>query len=186
MILLDVEKAYDTVYQDAILHKMKVADFPQDILMLLHSFLNYRRFEVVVNGKLSECKSIPFGVPQECVLSAVLYNIFTADVVMVNEVTYYFFADDTGFVVADKKPESVIVNLQMAQDALKDFQQRWRIKVNPAKTQSIFFTRRRSQVYLPQSEMTVLGQSVPWTDQVTYLGLTLDEKIKFDKHIAAV
>lgn len=185
MILLDVEKAYDSVWQDAILHKMKVAHFPLYIIKFLQSFLKERCFQVVVNGELSVCKPIPFGVPQGCVLSPALYNIFTADVVMVDGVSYYFFADDTGFVAADKMPEVVIEKLQMAQNALEDFQQRWKIKVNPAKTQAIFFTRRRSQMYLPQSEVTVLGQSVPWSDEVKYLGLTLDKKIKFDKHIAA-
>ncbi|KAL9707286.1 hypothetical protein quinque_010804 [Culex quinquefasciatus] len=46
MVLLDVEKAYDSVWQDAILHKMKLAGFPPYILKLLNSFLKQRSFQV--------------------------------------------------------------------------------------------------------------------------------------------
>ena len=104
---------------------------------------------------------------------------------MVNGVEYYLFADDTGFVAADKSPEEIIEKLQSAQDALESYQLRWRIKINPAKTQAIFFTRRRSQRFLPQSEVTALGLPVPWSDSVKYLGLVLDPKLKFDKHVSS-
>lgn len=185
MILLDVEKAYDSVWQDAILHKMKLAGFPQYILKLLHSFLKNRSFQVIVDGELSRPQLIPFGVPQGAVLSPILYNIFTSDVVMVNGVEYYMFADDTGFASADKHPEIIIEKLQSAQNKLEDYQRRWKIKINPAKTQAIFFTRRRSERFLPQSQVVSMGHAIPWSEQVKYLGLEFDPKLKFDKHVAA-
>ena len=185
MILLDVEKAYDSVWQDAILHKMKLAEFPTYILKLLNSFLKQRSFQVAVDGVLSRRQQIPFGVPQGAVLSPALYNIFTSDLVMVNGVEYYLFADDTGFVAADKSAEAIIEKLQSAQNSLESYQQKWRIKINPAKTQAIFFTRRRSERFLPQRQIAALGHEVPWSDEVKYLGLVLDPKLKFDKHIGA-
>lgn len=185
MVLLDVEKAYDSVWQEAILHKMRVADFPLYILKLLQSFLMQRSFQVIVNGELSRAHQIPYGVPQGAVLSPVLYNIFTADIVTVNDVEYFLFADDTGFVAADKTPEVIIEKLQSAQDAIENYQRRWRIRINPMKTQAIFFTRRRNQRFLPQTQITAMNHAVPWSEEAKYLGLTMDPKLKFDKHIAA-
>ena len=185
MVLLDVEKAYDSVWQEAILHKMRLTEFPMYILKLLHAFLKGRTFQVSVDGELSSPQQIPFGVPQGAVLSPSLYNIFTSDVAMVDEAEYFFFADDTGFVATDKDPQNIIDHLQSAQDTLENYQRRWKIKVNAAKTQAVFFTRRRSQRYLPQSQVYAVGHPVQWSDQVKYLGLTFDKKLRFDKHVAA-
>lgn len=183
MIMLDVEKAYDSVWQEAILHKMLAASFGMPLLKILLSFLKHRSFQVHVNGSLSENKRIPFGVPQGSVLSPVLYNIFVSDVVMVNDGEYYLFADDTGFVASDENPSEVICKLQHAQDSLESYYQRWKIKVNPLKTQAIFFTWKRSNRNLPQRQVVVGGHAVPWSDEVKYLGITLDPKLTFGKHI---
>lgn len=128
---------------------MRTANFPLYILKLLQSFLKERSFQVIVKGELSHVQQIPYGVPQGAVLSPILYNIFTSDMVMVNGVEYFLFADDTGFVAVDKKAEVVIEKLQTAQKAIEDYQRQWRIRINPSKTQAIFFTRRRNQRFLP-------------------------------------
>lgn len=163
---------------------MKIAEFPVHILKIVQSFLKNRSFQVSVNGELSSLQQIPFGVPQGAVLSPTLYNIFTADMVMVDDVEYYLFSDDTGYVATDTDPVIIVTKLQAAQNALESFQKRWRIKINPAKTQAIFFTRRRSLRRLPQTNITAVGHPVPWSDHVKYLGITIDKKINFAKHIA--
>ncbi|KAL9704079.1 hypothetical protein quinque_007597 [Culex quinquefasciatus] len=47
MVLLDVEKAYDSVWQEAILHKMYLANFSLYILKIVRSFLQNRSYHVV-------------------------------------------------------------------------------------------------------------------------------------------
>lgn len=97
--------------------------------------------------------------------------------VMVNGVEYFLFADDTGFVAVDKKAEVVIEKLQTAQKAIEDYQRQWRIRINPSKTQAIFFTRRRNQRFLPQTQLTAMHHTVPWSDEAKYLGLVMDKKL---------
>ncbi|KAL9698830.1 hypothetical protein quinque_002271 [Culex quinquefasciatus] len=84
MVLLDVEKAYDSMWQEAILHKMYLANFPLYILKIVRSFLQNRSYHVAVNGHVSDRHEVPFGVPQGAVLSPTLYNLFTADLAMIN------------------------------------------------------------------------------------------------------
>lgn len=183
MVLLDVEKAYDSVWQEAILHKMLQGNFPLYILKIIRSFLLNRSYQVAVNGQLSDRKLIPFGVPQGAVLSPTLYNIFTADLVMLDGVQYYLFADDTGFIASDPDPVIVVTKLQAAQNAIEDYQKRWKIKINAGKSQAIFFTRKRSPRNLPHSQITACGHQVQWSNDVKYLGLTLDRKLNFATHI---
>ncbi|KAL9694799.1 hypothetical protein quinque_014084 [Culex quinquefasciatus] len=66
MVLLDVEKAYDSVWQDAILHKMKLAGFPAYILKLLNSFLKQRSFQVAVDGVDSRGRGLLYTSVWDC------------------------------------------------------------------------------------------------------------------------
>lgn len=182
MILLDIEKAYDSVWQDAVLHKMLVAGFPMYLIKIVQSFIKNRCFEVNVNGAASDRRNIPYGVPQGSVLSPILYNIFTADVVMVDGVLYFIFADDTAFVATDSDPTIVITKLQAAQNAIEGYQRKWKMKINPIKTQAIFFSNRRSPRHLPQRKIIAGGLEVEWSTEVKYLGLNLDQKLKFGIH----
>lgn len=152
-------------------------------MKLIKSFLLGRSFAISVNGCTSGVHRIPCGVPQGSVLSPTLYNIFTSDVLIVDGVTYAFFADDTAFLATDDDPEIVTCKLQHAQNKLQEFQHKWRIKTNATKSQAIFFTRRRSPRFLPTAEINVNGSNIPWKAEVEYLGLTLDQKLLFDKHI---
>lgn len=97
MVLLDVEKAYDSVWQEAVVFKLHQSNCPLYLVKIISSFLSNRRFEVTLNGSTSTSHPIPFGVPQGSVLSPTLYNIFTSDTIMVDGVVYAFFADDTAF-----------------------------------------------------------------------------------------
>lgn len=183
LILLDVEKAYDSVWHDAILHKMLLGNFPLRILKIIRCFLMDRSFRVSVNGHFSDPVRVPFGVPQGSVLSPTLYNIFSADIVKVDGVQYYLFADDTGFLVAHRDSNVVIDKLQHAQDSIQEYQRKWKVKVNPAKSQAIFFTRRRSPRHLPQRHVSCGGVDIPWSPTVGYLGVTLDRTLTFGCHV---
>lgn len=183
MVLLDVEKAYDSVWQEAILHKMLLGNFSMYILKIVRSFLLNRSYHVTVNGHSSDRHEVPFGVPQGAVLSPTLYNIFTADLVMLDDIQYYLFADDTGFIASDADPAIVVTKLQAAQNAIESYQRRWKIKTNADKSQAIFFTRKRSPRKFPQNEISVWGRQIPWSNDVRYLGLTLDRKLTFVTHI---
>lgn len=93
---------------------MLQANFPIRILKIVHSFLTGRSFQVSVNSCLSDYKAVPFGVPQGSVLSPTLYNIFSAEIIKVDGVKYFFFADDTGFSTSHREPEKVVEKLQQA------------------------------------------------------------------------
>lgn len=66
---------------------------------------------------------------------------------------------------------------------LEEYQKKWRIQINPDKTQAIFFTNKRARNKLPSRDMVTNGHPTPWVDEVKYLGVVLDKKLKFDKHV---
>ena len=64
MILLDIEKAFDTVWHDGLVHKMIERRIPTYLCKLIQSFLAERSFVVRVNEAISTEKKVPAGVPQ--------------------------------------------------------------------------------------------------------------------------
>lgn len=79
MILLDLNKAFDSVWHNGLLLKLDKYNFPDHILKFISSFLANRSFTVKVNKGLSTTRAINAGVPQGSVLGSILFNIFIND-----------------------------------------------------------------------------------------------------------
>lgn len=52
-IFLDIEKAFDKVWHDAIVHKMEMLSLPHWICKLINSYLHQRKFEVHIEDEIS-------------------------------------------------------------------------------------------------------------------------------------
>jgi hypothetical protein len=149
MLLLDVEKAFDSVWHDALLHKLIRRGCDIFLVRIIYSFLNDRTFQVSVGKSKSSVCNIPYGVPQGAVLSPTLYNFFTSDAPTVEGCELATFADDTAIFVSSKDPTIVCDGLQVQLDSLIDYFKQWKIRVNASKTQAIYFTRCWSPLRLP-------------------------------------
>lgn len=97
MMLLDVERAFDRVWHAGLLYKMIKNDFPRHVVKIISSLLTGRSFYVKVNNSVSPQHQIPFGVPQDAILSPSLYNIHTSDTPHPQPCKRGLFADDTTF-----------------------------------------------------------------------------------------
>lgn len=185
MVLLDVEKAFDTVWHDGLIHKLFSLNFPLYLIKLIHSFLSDRSFFVSVNSVSSISHFIRAGVPQGSSLSPVLFNLFTADISLPNnKVEIAMFADDIALLSSNIDPNIIISCLEYSLRQIISFYHKWKIKINFGKTQGIFFTRRRAARYLPNREIIFNNTNIQWLSEVKYLGLFLDKKLLFEKHIS--
>jgi len=68
-IFLDVEKAFDTVWHDGLLHKMMSMDIPLQLIKITESFLSDRTFSVKIEDQNSSVRMANAGVPQGSCLS---------------------------------------------------------------------------------------------------------------------
>jgi hypothetical protein len=183
MLLLDIEKAYDSVWHNGLIHKMKIKLFPLYITKTTKSFLTDRSYSVSYNELDSPTFSINAGLPQGAALSPNLYNIFTSDPPSLENTEIAIFADDTALYTSHSNAQVIIQNLQEAINVLQNYYLEWKIKINPTKSQCIYFSKRRSVRYLPTTDLNICGSSIPWSDEVKYLGVLLDKKLLFRNHI---
>lgn len=67
---------------------------------------------------------------------------------------------------------------------IEKFFHRWKIKANPNKSQAVFFTRRRKQTFFPTRKLNLYSEEIDWSNECKYLGLVLDSKLTFEKHVS--
>lgn len=183
LVLCDFEKAFDKVWTNGLIYKLIVADTPQYITRILHSFVNNRSLTVYVQNVASRTHSIRYGVPQGAVLSPILYSIFIHDVPVDDSCTLAQFADDTAFFVSSRFSRSIMSSLEKYAKKLHRYFVRWKLPINADKTEAKFFTKRRTR-QLPHRELNLFGSEVSWqSDPIKYLGVYLDNRITFHDHV---
>ena len=72
--------------------------------------------------------------------------------------------------------------LQLYLDALKDWADKWKIVINPGKSEAVWFTTRR---VTPSQQVRFKGTAISWGQRMKYLGLILD-KMTWPAHITYV
>ena len=93
------------------------------------------------------------------------------------------YADDTAIITQSWRTDTIVHRLTNAMSMLLRYFSKWKLQVNTHKTEAILFTRRRPIAPAP---LCFHSSVVPWKSQVRYLGLILDSKLLFTKHINSV
>ena len=67
-IFLDISKAFDKVWHDGLIFKLRQNGISGDIINILRDFLRNRKQRVVLNGQCSSWADVNAGVPQGSIL----------------------------------------------------------------------------------------------------------------------
>lgn len=183
LVLLDIEKAFDTVWHNGLLFKLQKFGFPLSIIKIIQSFLSNRHFNVYINGSISRSVDIPAGVPQGSILSPTLFSLYTSDFKKLKCSEIAFYADDTAIYAASKQIRGVITKLQRSLNSCNNYFRKWKIKINPDKTQAIYFSFNNSRRNIPQKRLILNNSEIQFSENIKYLGIHLDKKLNFGIHI---
>ena len=186
MVLLDIEKAFDSVWGNALVHKLLALKFPLYLVKLIKSFLNNRKAFVEHMGSSSSTFDIPAGVPQGSILAPFLFNVFINDIKKPKDCDIFIFADDTAltYQASWKNDKLIKKKLEEGLGKVTKFLNSWKIKVNNSKTEFIVFTKSTAMIKkLKNNPPTVNSHTLDWKNSVRYLGVHLDSKLLFKQHI---
>ncbi|KNG49746.1 reverse transcriptase [Stemphylium lycopersici] len=186
LISFDVKGAYNGVCKERLLQRMKARGIPQKLLQWVEAFCSGRTASIQVNGQTSETRELPqAGLPQGSPLSPILFLFFNADLVQRRIDTYggaIAFVDDFTAWVTGPTAQSNREGIKtIISDAL-DWERRSGATFEAEKTAVIHFTKK---AYKSATEpFLIKGQSVSPKDHVKILGVLMDARLKYHKHIA--
>jgi hypothetical protein len=186
LVLLDLEKAFDSVWHDGLIFKLIKIGYPSHLVKLLDSFLRNRRATISIGKAFSSEFVLPAGVPQGSAISPALFNIFTNDIPKTGKCHLAEFADDTALFYSSirKSVDFFREKLCSDLDRILQFFRNWKIKVNDSKTEFTILSRSHRIINESRrNSFTYNGHTFSWKTQVKYLGFLLDQKLTFKPHI---
>lgn len=173
MVLLDLSRAFDSDWHEALLFKLDGTGFAWTLVKLIRSYLTDRSIYVSVKGNNSSRHPVSAGVLQGSILGPLLFNIFINDILIVNDFFLALYADDTSLISSSWQDKLLVLRLQIYLDKVIEYFKDWKLTVNPAKTQPIFFNRWKPAA--SGLRLSVDGVDIIWSHEVRYLGLMLDK-----------
>ena len=105
-------KAFDKVWQQRLIYKLKSVGVSDSLLKLIQSFLTNRFQRVLLNGQTSEWLPVKAGVPRGYILGPLSFLIHINDLSENIESTAKLFADDTSLfsMVHDNNTSTEVLN----------------------------------------------------------------------------
>ncbi len=179
-VFLDIEAAFDRVWHDGLLFKIKRC-LPGRIYLLLKSYLESRSIFVEHQGESSTIWKIHASVPQGSVLGPMPYCLYTMDIQVAEETTIATFADDAAALGISKDSDQASSIVLEHITKIQDWFHKWRIKANPNKGVHVTFTMRNNSC----PPIVFNGEMLPEKDEVKYLGFHVDRRLTWKRRITA-
>ena len=176
-IYLDFQKAFDTVPHHRLFTKLKGYGISGNILEWIKNFLSERKQKVVLNGSNSKWTDVTNVIPQGSVLGHILFTIYINDLPDVVQNVAKLFADDTKLYAAVNNTNDEI-KLQGDIDRLMQWSKEWLLTFNKSKCKHVHFGPPNNA-----SRYQMGGDIITQCTEEKDLGITIDEKLKFQIHI---
>jgi retron-type reverse transcriptase len=186
-VLTDLSKAFDCLPHDLMIAKLNAYNVNKNDVELIASYLRGRQQRVKIGNQRSNWSYLKKGVPQGSILGPVLFNFFLNDLLLpTSEHTIVNYADDTTIVASSPTMDLLLDKLSSATDTVLKWFAYNGMKANPSKFEFIVFGQNTNRVSLsirntPEDEFHINS-----CDDVKLLGVTLDSKLDFNKHISGI
>ena len=183
-VFLDISKAFDKVWHSGLLFKLKQNGIEGKLLSLMTSYLTDRKQRVILNGSASNWGAILSGVPQGSVLGPLLFLVYINDMENGIKSQIKFFADDTSLFSVVSNPVLSAAELNHDLGLIESWAFQWKMAFNPDPTKQaveILFSRKTNVVNHPPLYFN--NSVITPAEDHKHLGITLDRRLTFAKHI---
>lgn len=190
-VLIDIEKAFDSVWLEGLIYKLQLTKFPTHLTYLITGMIYGKAFITFTGNEESTI-----------VLSPILFNVYTADLTsecelkIDNESDSITFADDLITYVAGNDVTIIQNKLNNHIENINNYYLRWNLRLNPAKCETILFRKtvneisftsvqklKTFQITLKQQALTNYTDFIiPNKTSVCYLGVHFDYLMRMNLH----
>ena len=177
MILIDIQKAFDTVNHDILLMKMEFIGFSEETTKLFKFCLSNRKFKVHIKNTFSEPRNLLCEVPQGSILGPLLFLLYINDMPQAVDCELLLYADDTCLIFQHKDITEIVSALNKNFSRLCDWfvDNKLSIHFDEDKTRSILFGRKHKIKKSKPLKVQYNHIKIKQYSKVIYLGYNFDE-----------
>jgi len=181
-MFVDLRKAFDTVNHAVLLDKLLFYGVRGLPLELIRSYLKDRKQIVKVKSMTSGPRIMNVGLPQGSILGPLMFLLYVNDLPAVSELfSCVMFADDTTLLSADHNYVNLIGRVNCELQKIVEWTNANRLSVNVDKTIAMLYSNRLASI--DDDLVPVLNNKpVKFSSSVKFLGVTVDDKLKFSEH----
>ena len=173
MILIDLQKAFDTVDHTILCAKLKNMGIQS--VPWFRSYLTGRKQIVSVNKTESEPLPISCGVPQGSILCPLLFLCYVNDMSISVKCKLLLYADDSALLVSGKDPKSIAEELSAELYSCSQWLVDNKLSLHLGKTECILFGSKRRLKRVNNFKIVCNDHTIESVQSVKYLGIHLDQ-----------
>jgi hypothetical protein len=182
IIFCDISKAFDCVWHDGLLFKLKKFGIHGNLLLWFKDYLSERYQKVVIRGQHSVSGLIQAGVPQGSVLGPLLFLIYINDLTEVTRANIKLFADDTSLYLDFDDPNTAANVLNVDLHNIQNWASQWLIKFSAPKTKLMTCSYKKNTF----PNINFGNETLADVASHKHLGLILSSKLSWSEHISSI
>ena len=187
MVLLDLQKAFDTVDHDILCKKLEAMGL--DFTNWFKSYLGGRQQVVVANDTRSEPGIVNCGVPQGSILGPLLFLCYINDMSLsINDqiCKLLLYADDSALIVSGSDPNEIAELLTTELNSCRQWLIDNKLSLHLGKTEAILFGSNKKLRKVNTFEVKCNNVVIDQVKSVKYLGLQLDANLSGTSIVTAI
>ena len=184
MVLLDLQKAFDTVDHSILCKKMELMGV--GCVQWFRSYLTNRKQMTTINNTKSSFGIVTCGVPQGSILGPLLFLCYINDMPLGVKCKLYLYADDSTLLVRGKQPNLISHALSENLDRCRSWLIDNKLSLHLGKTEAILFGTKRKLKNVNNFQVKCGNTIIKNVKSVKYLGLTLDDNLSWERIVSNI
>ena len=175
MVLLDLQKAFDTVNHEILGNKLEAMGI--NFTEWIKSYLGGRQQIVIANETRSDPGTVTCGVPQGSILGPLLFLCYVNDMPISVRCKLLLYADDSALIVSGSDPQSIADKLSEELESCRKWLMDNKLSLHLGKTESILFGSKKKLRKVESFEVRCGEEIIKHVKSVKYLGVQIDDDL---------